>query len=196
MIKPNTMCSPPKPAAMSALPQAGRTEQGDGAERHEAEPHERHDAHREGAAGHDAGAVQQQPGAGQRLVEARPHQRAGEQRADERAAARSSGRTAGPSRRTPGCPPGAPWPPWPSRRASAPAPRSPSQVPSHSAGVSRVSATSAAARPSAPIATPPHPGTAVNAVARSIVWRMKRRLSIARAWSAGSSGGGLGRRMG
>ncbi len=44
--------------------------------------------------------------------------------------------------------------------------------------------------------TPPHPGTAVNAVARSIVWRMKRRLSIARTWSAGSSGGGLGRGRG
>src|SRR5262245_25430996 len=33
-----------------------------------------------------------------------------------------------------------------------------------------------------PINTPPHPGTAVNAPARSIVSRMKRRFSIACAW--------------
>ena len=31
----------------------------------------------------------------------------------------------------------------------------------------------------APIITPPHPGTAVNAPARSIVSRMKRRFSMA-----------------
>ena len=63
----------------------------------------------------------------------------------------------------------------------------PSQVASHSAGVSRVSAAAAATSATAPIATPPQPGTAVKAVARSIVWRMKERLSIARAWSAGAS---------
>ena len=39
------------------------------------------------------------------------------------------------------------------------------------------------------MATPPQPGTAVKAVARSMVWRMKERLSMARAWSAGASGG-------
>src|SRR4029079_9258038 len=33
-----------------------------------------------------------------------------------------------------------------------------------------------------PIATPPQPGTAVNAVARVIASRMKRMLSIACAW--------------
>ena len=44
--------------------------------------------------------------------------------------------------------------------------------------------------------TPPHPGTAVNAVARSIVCRMKERLSIARAWSAGESGAGTRTRWG
>ena len=38
-----------------------------------------------------------------------------------------------------------------------------------------------------PIATPPHPGTAVKDEARSIVSRMKRRLSIARPWSEGGS---------
>src|SRR5206468_10244929 len=36
-----------------------------------------------------------------------------------------------------------------------------------------------------PISTPPHPGTAVNAPARSIVSRMKRRFSIAWSCSAG-----------
>ena len=71
-----------------------------------------------------------------------------------------------------------------------------SQVTSHSVGVSRVSATAAAASASTPIPTPPHPGTAVNAVARSMVWRMKLRLSMARTWSAGSSSGRLGTRWG
>src|SRR3954447_2873152 len=65
----------------------------------------------------------------------------------------------------------------------------PSQVASHSAGVSRVSAAAAATSATAPMATPPHPGTAVKAVARSMVWRMNDRLSIARAWSAGASDG-------
>jgi hypothetical protein len=37
----------------------------------------------------------------------------------------------------------------------------------------------AAAIAVAPIATPPHPGTAVNAVARVIASRMNRMLSIA-----------------
>ena len=74
MIKPNTMCSPPKPAAMSGLPQAGGPNSATRAERHEAEAHERHDAHREGAAGDDAGPVEQEPGAGQRLEEPRPHE--------------------------------------------------------------------------------------------------------------------------
>src|SRR3954451_4960672 len=65
----------------------------------------------------------------------------------------------------------------------------PSQVANHSAGVSRVSAAAAATSATAPMATPPHPGTAVKAVARSMVWRMNDRLSIARAWSAGASDG-------
>ena len=65
----------------------------------------------------------------------------------------------------------------------------PSHVASHSAGVSRVSAAAAATSATPPMATPPQPGTAVKAVARSMVWRMKERLSMARAWSAGVSGG-------
>src|SRR5262249_46166904 len=40
----------------------------------------------------------------------------------------------------------------------------------------------AAASALMPISTPPHPGTAVNAPARSIVSRMKRRFSMAWAW--------------
>jgi hypothetical protein len=36
------------------------------------------------------------------------------------------------------------------------------------------------------MATPPHPGTAVNAAARSIVSRMKRRLSA--AWASIATG--------
>ena len=38
-----------------------------------------------------------------------------------------------------------------------------------------------------PMSTPPHPGTAVNEEARSIVSRMNERLSMAREWSAGIS---------
>ena len=45
-----------------------------------------------------------------------------------------------------------------------------------------------------PIATPPQPGTEVNDVARSMVRRMNDRLSIARAWSAGSGASGGWRR--
>src|SRR5206468_7094262 len=41
-----------------------------------------------------------------------------------------------------------------------------------------------------PMATPPQPGTAVNAEAPSIVSRMYRRLSIARVWRAGGSSPG------
>src|SRR6201990_1470774 len=48
-------------------------------------------------------------------------------------------------------------------------------------------ATSAAKSAVTPMATCPQPGTAVKEEARSIVSRMKRRLSIARSWSAGGS---------
>src|SRR3954463_9339996 len=48
-------------------------------------------------------------------------------------------------------------------------------------------ATSAAKSAVTPMATCPQPGTAVNEEARSIVSRMKRRLSIARSCSAGGS---------
>jgi hypothetical protein len=41
------------------------------------------------------------------------------------------------------------------------------------------------------MATPPHPGTAVNAAARSIVLRMKLRLSMALECRAGMSAEGL-----
>jgi hypothetical protein len=54
------------------------------------------------------------------------------------------------------------------------------QVASHSRLPDERGASAEAARASTPIPTPPHPGTAVKAVARSIVRRMKERLSIAR----------------
>src|SRR5918995_2997948 len=60
-----------------------RAEQRQGAQRHEAESHERHDPDREGATGDDAGAVEQEPGAGQRGVEPRTDQDEREQAADD-----------------------------------------------------------------------------------------------------------------
>jgi len=48
----------------------------------------------------------------------------------------------------------------------------PNQVASHSSGVRWRAATSAAASAVVPTAIWPHPGTAVNDPARSIVWRM------------------------
>ena len=60
----------------------------------------------------------------------------------------------------------------------------------------RPAATAPATSAITPMATPPQPGTAVKAVARSIVCRMNERLSIARAWSAGGSGGGARTRWG
>src|SRR3954470_17918153 len=70
-----------------------------------------------------------------------------------------------------------------------------SHTPSHSAG-GRPCASRVAPRAVTPIATPPQPGTAVNAVARSMVERMKERLSMARAWRAGSGDtSDLGRRV-
>ena len=71
-----------------------------------------------------------------------------------------------------------------------------SQVKSHSSAVSRVYAMPAATSASTPIPTPPHPGTAVKAVARSMVSRIKERLSMARAWRAGESAGVGGTRWG
>ena len=49
-----------------------------------------------------------------------------------------------------------------------------------------------------PVAIEPHPDTAVKLPARSIVSRMKRRLSIARAWISGGSAclGRIGRTFG
>src|SRR2546421_3720916 len=44
-----------------------RSEQRRGADDHEAQPHHRHDPHRKRAAGHEPGAVQQEPRAGQRM---------------------------------------------------------------------------------------------------------------------------------
>src|SRR5213594_681723 len=58
---------------------------------------------------------------------------------------------------------------------------SPSHARSHSSGVRCRAARKAAASAVAPTATWPHPGTAVNDPARSIVCRMKRRLSSARS---------------
>ena len=56
---------------------------------------------------------------------------------------------------------------------------SPSHVASHSSTLVCRAATRAAASAVTPTATCPHPGTAVNDPARSMVWRMKRRLSRA-----------------
>ena len=51
----------------------------------------------------------------------------------------------------------------------------------------------AAASALTPIATPPHPGTAVNEPARSMVSRMNRRLSI--AWVCNETGSARVARM-
>ena len=53
------------------------------------------------------------------------------------------------------------------------------QVKSHASGEAQSLARVAAARPVRPIPTPPHPGTPVNEVARSIVVRMNRRSAAA-----------------
>ena len=71
-----------------------------------------------------------------------------------------------------------------------PAMASASHVVSHAPLVGWREAAYAATRAVAPNATTPHPGTAVNEPACSIVSRMKRRLSIARAERAGGSPGG------
>jgi hypothetical protein len=70
---------------------------------------------------------------------------------------------------------------------------SPSQTPSQRDGVGCRAATAAAARALRPTATVAQPEMAVNAPARSIVSRMKRRSSMARSWSAGASGVSAGR---
>src|SRR5829696_2503863 len=59
------------------------------------------------------------------------------------------------------------------------------QMANHAPNVFCCEATSAANSAVRPMTTCPQPGTAVKAEARSIVSRMKRRLSIARSWSAG-----------
>src|SRR5688572_11115952 len=64
-----------------------------------------------------------------------------------------------------------------------------SQTLSAPVAVGESDATIATSTASTPIATIPHPQTAVNAPAASIVLRMKARLSIARPWSDDSSGG-------
>src|SRR6202030_893950 len=56
-----------------------------------------------------------------------------------------------------------------------------SQTPNHARGVVCREAIPAAITAVIPIATPPHPGTAVNSAADSIVSRMYRRWSAARA---------------
>ena len=68
-------------------------------------------------------------------------------------------------------------------KASAAAP---SQMPTHRLPSGQPQASAAATSAVAPIATPPQPGTAVNGVARSMVWRMNERSSMARSWRAGT----------
>ena len=60
---------------------------------------------------------------------------------------------------------------------------SPSQVASQARDEGCRAATAAAASAVTPMATCPQPGTAVKALARSIVSRMKRRFSMARSCS-------------
>jgi hypothetical protein len=55
------MCRPPKPAASQASPHAGRCRQGQRANDHEADAHERHRTDRERARRDDGGAVGQEP---------------------------------------------------------------------------------------------------------------------------------------
>src|SRR5256886_14162332 len=59
-----------------------RSEQGGGADGHETDAHDGNDADRERAPGHEPGAVQQQPGSGERAPQARARQRHREQTAD------------------------------------------------------------------------------------------------------------------
>ena len=59
----------------------------------------------------------------------------------------------------------------------------------HSCSSRICAATNAAANAVTPIATPPHPGTAVNDDARSIVSRINARLSIARPCNVDGSAG-------
>ena len=135
MIKPNTMCRQSEAGDEQRIAPGVRAEQRERAERHEADAHQRDHPHRKRAAGDHAGAVEQEPGPRQDRVEAGAHQHHGEQRADGDAAARSSVRSGGPSRRTPSCPPlralrCIAHPPIESATIAAP-----SQVASHSAPV-------------------------------------------------------------
>src|SRR5688572_33482464 len=66
-------------------------------------------------------------------------------------------------------------------------------VPTTQATVGRAAATSAAIIATTPTAAIPHPEMAVNVPARSIVSRMKRRLSSALSLNAGSRSTGGGR---
>jgi len=66
---------------------------------------------------------------------------------------------------------------------------SPSQTARHRGVAAELPAAIVAAVAVAPIIRPPHPGTAVKEPARSMVSRIKRRLSIARACKAGGPGG-------
>src|SRR5580698_3191213 len=68
-----------------------------------------------------------------------------------------------------------------------------SQVASQRSSVGCRLAMAAAASALMPMATPPHPGTAVNEPARSIVSRMRRRLSI--AWVCNETGSARAARM-
>jgi hypothetical protein len=66
-------------------------------------------------------------------------------------------------------------------------------VPTRHSTVGRARAISAASMATTPTAAIPHPEIAVKVPARSIVSRMKRRLSSARSLSAGSRSTGGGR---
>src|SRR5581483_648544 len=59
---------------------------------------------------------------------------------------------------------------------------SPNQIATHRSELSGGPLTMAVAMAVTPMATPPHPGTAVNSVARDIASRMKRMFSSACEW--------------
>ena len=163
-------------------------------ERHRAQedetgPHDRHHPHGKGSAGDEARTVKQQPGASQRTVQLVTHQHQREQATDRdrRRYPRKNRRallvsTAPSSRRAL-----AVIVTTPIALAIA---ATPSQVTTHARGLVVRADTKAPITADMPIAIPPHPGTAVNADARSIVSRMKLRLSIARECRAGTSDGG------
>lgn len=169
-----------------------RGEKRDDASSHEAQPHHWNDLHRESATGDDPCSVEEQPYAGNRLEQTRPVENEGQQRAnyhgwreteDELAPrARQRGIFARRDFRT-----------IAHTMMSGDNSAEASQTLIVPPAVGDIEATTETTTASTPIPTIPHPETAVNAPAASMVLRMNARLSIARPWSDESSFGGGGR---